>query len=99
MKKGLFFGLFFAVLLIGCSTEKNTKYLVGTYTETSNQGINIIQFNKKTKVVSLLQVVEGIDNPSFVISNKAKTVIVAVEETASVKGGKVTSYSYADSRI
>jgi 6-phosphogluconolactonase len=39
-------------------------------------------------------VVSGIENPSFVIANKAKTIVVSVEETASKEGGKVTSYSY-----
>lgn len=82
------------VVLTSCSAIKTTNYLVGTYTDNSSQGINVIQFNKATKTVSLLQVITGIDNPSFVISNKAKTIIVAVEETASDNGGKVTSYSF-----
>lgn len=94
MKIASFFGLFSLVLLIGCSSKRTSNYLVGTYTNASDQGINLIQFNNETNIVSLLQVVAGIDNPSFVISNKAKTIIVAVEETASDMGGKVTSYSY-----
>jgi len=87
-------GCLAVVVLTSCSAVKTTDYLVGTYTDNSSQGINVIQFNKATKAVSLLQVVAGIDNPSFVISNKDKTIIVAVEETASDNGGKVTSYSY-----
>jgi 6-phosphogluconolactonase (cycloisomerase 2 family) len=94
MKIVSFFGLFSVALLLGCSSARTTNYLVGTYTDTSSQGINMIQFNNETKAITLLQVVAGIDNPSFVISNKAKTIIVAVEETASDMGGKVTSYSY-----
>ncbi len=87
-------GLLSVIILTSCSAIKTTDYLVGTYTDTSSQGINVIQFNKITKAVSLLQVVSGIDNPSFVITNKSKTIIVTIEETASDNGGKVTSYSY-----
>ena len=86
--------IYLTFLFASCTSFKNTIFLVGTYSDNSNQGINLIQFNKKTKVISLLQVLSGIDNPSFVIANKSKTIIVAVEETASDNGGKVTSYSY-----
>lgn len=86
--------LLFSILLMSCSTSKNNTYLVGTYTENKSHGINIIDFNEASKAISLQKVVIGIENPSFVITNKAKTIIVAVEETASTKGGKVTSFAY-----
>lgn len=86
--------LLFSILLMSCSTSKNSTYLIGTYTENKGHGINVIDFNANSKVISLLKVVNGIENPSFVITNKAKTIIVAVEETASAKGGKVTSFAY-----
>lgn len=82
------------LFLASCSTSKITNYLVGTYTDNASQGINSIYFNDKTKAISLQKTLTGIENPSFVIANKAKNIIVAVEEKASPQGGKVTSYSY-----
>lgn len=80
--------------ITSCSTNKTSNFLVGTYTDNPSQGINIISFNQKTKVLSLEKTVSGIENPSFVITNKAQNIVVAVEETGSPQGGKVTSYSF-----
>lgn len=87
-------GLCTVVLVSSCSSNKSVNYLVGTYTDNASQGINIVNFNSETKKLMLNSVVSGIENPSFVITNKSKTFIVAVEETASENGGKVTSFSY-----
>lgn len=86
--------LLFSIVLISCSSSKKQTFLIGTYTDNSNQGINVVEFNSESKVVSHQKVVSGIENPSFVITNKTKTIVVAVEETASAKGGKVTSFAY-----
>lgn len=83
-----------SVVFVSCSTSKSTNYLVGTYTDNESQGINVVQFNEESKAISVQKVVSGIENPSFVIANKAKTIVVSVEETASKDGGKVTSFSY-----
>ncbi len=83
-----------SVVLSSCSTTKSNKFLVGTYTDNESQGINVIQFDEKSNSISLEKVLSGIENPSFVIANKAKTIVVSVEETASKEGGKVTSFSY-----
>ena len=83
-----------SVVLVSCSTTKSTNYLVGTYTDNESQGINVIKFDKNSNTLSLEKVISGIENPSFVIANKAKTIVVSVEETASKDGGKVTSFSY-----
>lgn len=80
--------------ITSCSTNKTSSFLVGTYTDNASQGINVVGFNQKTKVLSLEKTVSGIKNPSFVITNKAQNIVVAVEETASNQGGKVTSYSF-----
>ena len=82
------------VLFASCSTSKQTTFLVGTYTANVSQGINVIQFDADSKAISIQNLIPEIENPSFVITNKAKTIVVAVEETASENGGKVTSYSY-----
>ena len=93
MRKFTFFTMF-SLLLASCSTSKHSTFLVGTYTENDSQGINVIQFDTDSKAISIKNLIPEIENPSFVITNKAKTIMVAVEETASENGGKVTSYSY-----
>lgn len=94
MKKGLYLGLLGAFFCLSCSSSKSINYLVGTYTDIPSEGINCINFNSKTKKITLISVIAGINNPSFVITNKFKTIVVSVEETASENGGRVTSYSY-----
>lgn len=88
------FILLSSLFLTSCSSTKSMNYLVGTYTNNSSQGINVLNFDSKTKQLVLQSVVVGIENPSFVIANKSKTIVVAVEEIASENGGKVTSFSY-----
>jgi 6-phosphogluconolactonase len=84
----------FSFVIMSCSTSQSSLFLVGTYTDNPLQGINSIRFNEATKIISLENVITGVENPSFVIANKAKTIVVSVEETASKDGGKVTSFSY-----
>ena len=94
MNKILFLVSILALFFVSCSSNKNYSFLVGTYTDTASQGINLINFDSKTNSVALEKVITGVENPSFVIANKSKTIVVAVEETASNNGGKVTSFSY-----
>lgn len=94
MKNATRLTILFSILLISCSSSKKQTFLIGTYTDNSNQGINVVEFNTESKILLNQKVVSGMENPSFVITNKAKTILVAVEETASTKGGKVTSFVY-----
>ena len=84
MKKSNFFTCLLILIIASNSlfSQKKNKivtenFLVGTYTDTDSQGINLIQFDSKTKQLSLKSVVATIGNPSFVIANKAKTIVVA----------------------
>ncbi|MBC7524962.1 MAG: beta-propeller fold lactonase family protein, partial [Flavobacterium sp.] len=94
IKVKLYFCVVFAFLFYSCASIKNETFLVGTYSENSNQGINVIDFNAKNNSLTLKKVITGVENPSFVITNKAKTIVVTVEEIASIDGGKVTSFTY-----
>lgn len=94
MKISHFLAFLFSFLFLSCSTSKSTNYLVGTYTDNSTEGINYINFNSKTKKIKLNSVIADVKDPSFVIANKSKTIVIAVEHTESEKGGKVVSYSY-----
>ena len=93
MKNYLYF-LLIPFLFSNCSTSKYQSFLVGTYTENTSQGINYIDFDIKTKKITLNSVITDINNPSFVISNKAKNIVIAVEEFPSKTGGKVTSFAF-----
>ncbi|MEC4003742.1 lactonase family protein [Flavobacterium sp. SUN052] len=101
MKKSLTFFSFFIFIVISNNSfaQKKSKsidenYLIGTYTDNASQGINVIKFDAKSKQIKLLSTVLGVENPSFVITNNSKTIVVAVEEIASENGGKVTSFYY-----
>lgn len=77
-----------------CSTSKKQSFIVGTYTDENSQGINYIDFDTKTNKISLNSVITEVKNPSFVISNKTKNTMIAVEEFPSKTGGKVTSFAF-----
>lgn len=72
-------------------TPTVSKYLIGTYTDSTNQGILLLQFNTDSMKLSSKVVASGINHPSFVITNRAKTIIYAVESTAE---GKINAYSF-----
>ncbi len=68
------------------------NYLVGAYTDTSDQGIMWLQFDPDENLLSTEVVYAGIKNPSFVITNKKGDLAFAVEETGGENGGKVKSF-------
>lgn len=92
--KNYFCFLILPFLFSNCSSTKNQSFLVGTYTENASQGINYINFDTKTNEITLNSVVADLKNPSFVISNKAKNIVIAVEEFQSKTGGRVTSFAF-----
>ena len=48
------------------------NYLIGTYTDSLSQGINLISFTPEKQQLELNQVLDSLPNRSFVIANKAK---------------------------
>jgi 6-phosphogluconolactonase len=72
---------------------QTTTFLVGTYTDNPEQGINQVSLNQQTNALTLQKIIDHVDNPSFIITNKLKSIVVIVEETAGDKGGKITSYA------
>ncbi|WP_445458273.1 lactonase family protein [Flavobacterium sp. HNIBRBA15423] len=76
---------------IGITEE---KYLIGTYTDLLSQGINLISFFPDSQELKLNQVIDSLQNPSFVIVNKEKTIVVAVGEIQGERGGLLTSFWY-----
>lgn len=87
------------VLMYSCDTTPTENvmndgynYLVGAYTDTSDQGIVWLQFDPDENLLSTEVVHAGIKNPSFVITNKKGDLVFAVEEAGGENGGKVKSF-------
>ena len=108
MRKRVVFGLFFIVFL-GLSCQKGKKqekrsnkgvttvvenYLIGTYTDSLSQGINLLSFNPVTQELKTQVVLDSIPNPSFVATNKSKNIIAAVGEIQGEEGGLLQTFSY-----
>ncbi|MBS9525202.1 lactonase family protein [Litoribacter alkaliphilus] len=64
--------------------------LVGTYTETDKQGINLVRFHSN-RTPEIVSIATHIENPSFVISTKSGNRVYAVQET---DNGQVTSLKF-----
>lgn len=72
-------------------TPTVSSYLIGTYTDSNNQGILLLRFDTDSMQLSSKVVASGIHNPSFVITNRARTVIYAVESAVE---GKISAFSF-----
>ena len=74
--------------------EGKYAFLVGTYTDSEEEGIALFELNPQSDLKSIEVIGSGVKNPSFVISNKAQTLVFAVEETGGENGGKVKSFKF-----
>ncbi len=72
-------------------TPQHSTYLVGTYTEADHQGIELLSFNEDLMLLSSNVIASGFKDPSFVISNRARTLIFAAESTAN---GRVSTFRF-----
>ncbi|MGJ8619788.1 MAG: lactonase family protein [Methylophilaceae bacterium] len=77
-------------------SPEDSTYLVGTYTDTKNQGIELLSFNTDNMTLSSKVIASGIKNPSFVIANRARSIIFAVESTLD---GKISSFTFNDNQL
>lgn len=68
-----------------------SSYLIGTYTNAEDQGIELLIFDQNNMALSSKVVASAIKDPTFVIANKARTLIFAVESTPN---GKLKAYSF-----
>jgi 6-phosphogluconolactonase len=72
--------------------DQNHLFLLGTYTEQPEDGLNLLAFHPEAGEIEVLHVASDIDNPSFVTANAAQNLVFSTEETNSEQGGKVTSF-------
>ncbi|EPR71843.1 lactonase family protein [Cyclobacterium qasimii] len=75
------------------------KFLLGTYTNSPEQGIHLMEFDPAAGEIKTLSSASDPDNPSFVIANKAQDRVYAVEETGGDEGGKVSAFSLIDGKL
>jgi 6-phosphogluconolactonase (cycloisomerase 2 family) len=88
--------------LIACSApqqkdiEKTTpmtyQFLVGTYTNSSDQGIDFLTVSPESDSINLKNLVPNFSNPSFVLANQSGSLVFSLQEEAGKGGGKIASF-------
>lgn len=73
--------------------SNNYTFLVGTYTDSVDQGINLLKFNPSKDILEVTLLAPDVQNPSFVLANKKGNHVFALEESAGVTGGDVISFN------
>ena len=94
------------LLLAACSAPKketqvisstpassNYEFLVGTYTDSPDQGINHLYFSPSENILTVETIAGGIANPSFVIASKDGKRVFSLEEESGTPGGQVLSFA------
>jgi 6-phosphogluconolactonase len=78
--------------LVSYEMLSTSTYLIGTYTEAKkNQGIELLSFDQNNMLLSSKVVAVAIKDPTFVIANRSRTHIYAVE---SIPNGKLRTYGF-----
>lgn len=103
MKKIAYSILLFTIIIMTYSCDESPQeekvepvysFLLGAYTDSEEQGIGLLTFNPDKNILQTQILAKGVSNPSFVISNRAQTIVYAVEETSGENGGKVKSFKF-----
>ncbi|MDF2157030.1 lactonase family protein [Algoriphagus sp. CAU 1675] len=100
------FQIIFIAFLAACSApEQHTsstnssmeyKFLVGTYTDSPIDGINMITFSPDSNLLVVETIAAGIANPSFVLASADGKRVFSLEEEAGEKGGRVLSFERSE---
>lgn len=95
-------------LLMGCDSTKSKEliapansysFLVGTYTDSTSQGINLLKFTPEDNTLAIETIFEGIHNPSFLLANRAENLVISLEEDANVNGGNLMVFELKDRKL
>jgi 6-phosphogluconolactonase len=70
------------------------SFLLGAYTDSEEQGIGLLTFNPDKNILMTQVIAPGVSNPSFLTTNRAQTLVYAVEENGGDNGGKVKSFKF-----
>ncbi len=91
-----------------CDTSKTKEmtnsspvysFLVGTYTDGTDQGINLLKFAPADSSLTVETIFEGINNPSFLLANRAENLVISLEEDANVNGGNLMVFGLKDEKL
>jgi 6-phosphogluconolactonase (cycloisomerase 2 family) len=72
---------------------KSYDFLVGTYTDSLNHGINILSFNPSDNLMTVETIAAGISNPSYILASKDGKIVYTLEEEGGANGGRVLTFS------
>jgi 6-phosphogluconolactonase len=75
------------------------SFLVGTYTDSTNHGINLLKFNPGNNSLTVETIFEGINNPSFLLANRAENLVISLEEGTSINGGNLMVFGLAGEKL
>ncbi len=70
------------------------QFLVGTYTQNEQQGVNRIEYNPNTQQFQVKDLITGLQNPSFVQYHSLTKNLFVSEEIGGENGGKLNSFGF-----
>jgi 6-phosphogluconolactonase len=73
------------------TTGNESFLLIGTYTKTADQGINVYAFNNVTGTLRFVSIAKDVDNPSYMVIAPDKKHVYAVNEG---KTGGVSAFEW-----
>ncbi len=79
------------------NTATSYSFLVGTYTQESEQGINELFFSPSEGKMEIKLVAADVQNPSFVLANQANDLVFSLEEDQGQTGGNVMVFGRTSS--
>ncbi|WP_113922688.1 lactonase family protein [Cognataquiflexum aquatile] len=102
MRKSIFLLLLISLFMVySCDESPDEEkiepvysFLIGAYTDSEDQGIGLLTFDPEKNILQTQILAAGVSNPSFVVSNRAQTLVFAVEENGGENGGKVKSFKF-----
>jgi 6-phosphogluconolactonase len=86
-------GILLAPNVFSQTKSKNMLLYVGTYTEKGSEGIYVYKFNAESGKLSKLHIVKDVVQPSYLVVNKSRTYLYAVNELVEYEGKKSGSVS------
>lgn len=93
------------ILTMACNPSKTPEkaenkmtyfFLVGTYTDSTSQGINELTFIPSENKLEVNLIAPGVHNPSFVVANSKGNLVFSLEEDMSITGGNVMVFSRSE---
>jgi 6-phosphogluconolactonase (cycloisomerase 2 family) len=100
--------LILLALFAACDSSKTKEmtpsspiysFLVGTYTDSTNQGINLLKFAPENNSLTVETIFEEINNPSFLLANRAENLVISLEEDATINGGNLMVFGLAGEKL